>query len=250
MVNRLVSLLLFLLNVTALAFGGYAIVHSGAAHAAAQSTVPRGQVIPQPDGWVAFSADVVVTHVDGRQTGHGRFYRDAHGCGRLETGPEGETAIIYIHNVLRSEYYVWNRKRGEEWYSGPMKLPAAGWKPVQRLDTVTGLEKHPTFVEVRRGQPYNLEAASGFTAYRYSNLAGSFSLQVPDLNFFEILKQSPEGRREVYSNIEVAPQPEEFFRPPDGAAVTATDILGGIVAQSPADAAGHLGPVGRGTLKR
>jgi hypothetical protein len=103
-----------------------------------------------------------------------------------------------------------------------------------------GKRQHPLYVEVRRGKPYNLRADEGFSAYRYVNNSGTLSLQVPDLNFFIVVKQSLEGRREVYSSVEVGEQPERLFQPPGDAAVKATDKLGGIVTSSKEDIPLHL----------
>jgi hypothetical protein len=72
------------------------------------------------------------------------------------------------------------------------------------------------------------------------NASGTLSLQVPELNFFDVLKQTLEGRRETYTNIAIAPQDELMFQPPAGAEVVATSRLGGIVAQPLEDSAEHL----------
>ena len=80
----------------------------------------------------------------------------------------------------------------------------------------------------------------GLVAYRYVNIGGTLALQVPELNFFDVLKQSLEGRREVYSNLDLVAQPEDLFVPPPGASVTSTDVLGGIVSETTGTAAEHI----------
>ena len=216
-----------------LVFGVYALVKARALHASAARTTSAVELIPQPAEWVSFVADVRVTHAENDVKVYGRFFRDAHGCGRLETGPLGEIAVIYIHNIPRSEYYWWT-KRTSEWVAGPMKLPEGGWRPMPRRANTLGLLRRPLFVEIRSGRTYDLRAKSGFTAYTQVNLSGTFSLQIPELNFFEVVKETLEGRREVYSNVALGDQPEEIFELPSGGRIRTTTMLGGTVA-GPAD---------------
>jgi hypothetical protein len=127
-----------------------------------------------------------------------------------------------------------------------MKLPPQGWKPAARRAKTSGLQKHPLFVEIRRGKTYNLRAETGLSAYRYVNTSGTLSLQIPDLNFFEVLKQNLDGRREMYSNLEIADQPEEVFQPPTGATIATTSKLGGVVLQPNEDIPQHMEHMIRG----
>jgi hypothetical protein len=195
-----------------------------------------------------FAAEVEVTKATSTGKVVGRFFRDSHGCGRLETGPEGETVVIYIQNVPRSEYYTWT-KQSNQWVVGPMKLPKDGWKPMARRENLRGLLKHSQFVEVRRGKPFNLHADAGLTAYLYTNLSGTLTLEIPELNFFPVIKESLDGRREAYANIEIGEQNEDLFAPPPGVTVATTDKLGGIHVQSPGEAAEHMHEV-TGGLRR
>jgi hypothetical protein len=114
-----------------------------------------------------------------------------------------------------------------------MKLPNGVWKPARRRQSNTALQKHPTLIELRRGKTFNLRADTGFAAYRYVDLTGTFSLQVPDLNFFQVLRQTIDGRREVYSNLEIGEQRKDLFELPSGESVIRRTKPGGIVAESP-----------------
>lgn len=218
------SFLVLVFSLAALSFAAYTVAAFG--HSRATQTPSE---IPQPANWVPFSADVSVTHADSGITVYGRFYRDAQGSTRLETGPKGETVVTFIRNIPRGVYYSLNTKRGEAWLQGPMKLPSGGWKPRVTRSDLVGLSKHTPFVEVRTGKPHSFRAATGLTAYRILNGAGTLSLEVPDLSFFPILTVTLEGRREAYSNVEISDQPEHLFLPPAGAQVIVTDQVGGIV---------------------
>jgi hypothetical protein len=240
MERRWWSVVVFVLSISSLALAGYSLrAHSGSRVTAKASGRTTDATIPQPDGWVPFSADVTITRPNTTQVVSGRYYRDRHGCARLETGPGGVTAVIYIHNIPRVEYYWWNIESGE-WTVGPMKLPSDGWRPIQRRAATVGLHRYPLFVEVRRGKQYNLRAESGLTAYQYVNPTATLSLQVPEMNFFDVLKQSVEGRREAYSNVEFLELSEELFRPPEGVNVLTTTKIGGIVSESPTSVQEHL----------
>jgi hypothetical protein len=112
----------------------------------------------------------------------------------LETGRDGDVELIYIKNVPNSEYYFWSKK-SNQWVAGPMKLPPNGWRPIERAINASGYQRRPLFAEIRKGKPYNLRASEGFTAYTVVNNSGTFSLQIPELNFFDVVKHSLEGRR-------------------------------------------------------
>lgn len=220
------SLLLLLLSIGSLTFATHTFVSGRALHARQAALSVE---IPQPEHWVPLAADVVVTHADGRDSVHGRFFRDTHGCTRLETGPKGHVAVISISNIPEGAYYRWS-SRVNRWTRGPMALPPEGWKPIRRRSGTYGLEKHPTAVEVRAGKAYDLRADAGLAAYRYVNLSGTLSLEVPELNFFSILKHTLEGRREAYSNLELGEQSEELFRAPAGVPLEYSEQTGNIVS--------------------
>jgi hypothetical protein len=65
------------------------------------------------------------------------------------------------------------------------------------------------------------------------------SLQVPELNFFQVLRQTLDGRREVYSNLEIGAQRQELFELPSGEPVVRTTKPGGIVAEAPEEVSSH-----------
>jgi hypothetical protein len=48
---------------------------------------------------------------------------------------------------------------------------------------------------------------------------GVTTLKVPDLNLFDVARQRIDGRREVYTNIEVGEPDAVLFRPPSDAVV-------------------------------
>jgi hypothetical protein len=109
------------LSLTSLAFATYVFAAGRSAHTArSQAAV---ELIPQPADWVPFTADVLITHADGGESVYGRFYRDTHGCTRLETGPKGQQGVISIHNIPRSEYYTWSVRRSQ-WDCGDDEVAA------------------------------------------------------------------------------------------------------------------------------
>lgn len=227
--HRIWSPVLFVCAISTLAYASYTL--SSKTTEAANSARSQGEVIPQPADWVAFSADLEVTHADRDLRVVGRFFRDTHGCGRMETGRDGNVELIYIKNIPRSEYYSWSKKT-DEWVAGRMKLPSDGWRPIQRPIGAAGYQKRALFAEIRKGRPYSLRASEGFAAYTLVNGSGTFSLQIPELNFFDVLTHSLEGRREAYSNLVLENQPQNLFEPPQGIAVLSTDKVGGIVSES------------------
>jgi hypothetical protein len=101
-----------------------------------------------------------------------------------------------------------------------------------------GLSPYRQKLALRAGENGSVHAVAGLDAYQYVNPSGNMSLLVPELNFFAVVRQNLDGRREVYSEIEVGPQPDELFGPPVGANVHYMDIPGGIVIHS-ADSAFH-----------
>jgi len=110
-----------------------------------------------------------------------------------------------------------------------MKLPTGGWRPLKRHTLMRNLSKYPYKLAIRQGDTYALEATEGFEAYNYVDSSGTMSLQVPDLNFFQVLKQTVGGRREVYSDIALGDHPPELFEPPSGVVLRQLAEPSGIV---------------------
>ena len=83
-----------------------------------------------------------------------------------------------------------------------------------------GLALLPKKVSIRAGEPYSLESDSGFLAYSYAQGDGGSMVLVPDLNFFAVVQQRADGRREVYRDIVLGAPPAALFHPPSDAAVS------------------------------
>ena len=83
------SVLLLGCSLATLSFAVYVLVSEKAAHAVAlRASAASSVVISQPADWTPFSADVQITHAARPETAYSHFFRDVHGCGRLETGPK------------------------------------------------------------------------------------------------------------------------------------------------------------------
>ena len=160
--HRLWAPFLLVLSLSSLIIAGYGVMANRAVQASSTSNglSSTPTMIAQPKQWVPLSADLAVTHADGRAATIGRYFRDAHGCTRMETGPAGEVAVIYIQNVPRSEYYSWST-RLHQWTAGPMKLPTRGWIPIERREGTAGLERYPLFVEGTEGETVKSKGGCG-----------------------------------------------------------------------------------------
>jgi hypothetical protein len=189
-----------------------------------EQTVRRVRAIPQPDGWVPFSADVAITEPDG-SVSTGRFFRASDGSTR-EEGRGADYAGIAIHNIPRAIYYEFtqgatdkrNGGRGS-WTARPMQLPARGWKPERFHEDTPGLTPISETVE-------------GLTVYREERPDGTVLLRAPALNFFALVSEGgPLRRKRVYSNIEFGEPPRDLFEPPPGAHIIQLTEPGGIIAK-------------------
>ena len=105
--KRSLSVALFTLSLSCLLFASYVLITTRVGHAAAtRASLESAEVIDQPTEWVGFSAEVTITHPDNHSPTYGRFYRDAHGCGRLDTGPNGQTGVISIQTFRETSTTV------------------------------------------------------------------------------------------------------------------------------------------------
>jgi hypothetical protein len=118
------------------------------------------------------------------------------------------------------------------------QLIPTGHRPPIMRKSVTGLMPYRYKIALGEGEDKSLRGTSGFEAYHYLTPSGNVWLMVPSLNFFSVLQQTLEGRRELYSNIRIVPQAPELFEPPAGAVVNAKEVPAGIVSEPP-DAVAH-----------
>jgi len=189
--------------------------------------------LPQPQGWVPFSADVQVSQ-PGQPLVVGHFYRSSDGSTRLETGPGDERVVVSIRNIKRVTFFVKNPKG--EWISRPMKMRPGVYMPGRMKATTAGLFNYPFRLALREGESGSLRADSGMKAYQYINPSGNVSLLAPELNFFAVLQVTLDGRSEQYSQIKMGEPDASLFEPPPGVQVTARSEPGGIVEHSPQSA--------------
>jgi hypothetical protein len=170
------------------------------------------EVIEGPSAWVPFVASVEVSH-PGKAPTHGRFYRAGDGSERLDTGPSLEDIrVIFIKNVAQRLTFSGNPRRNE-WTQQPFvprREPPVGFK----LPTWT---MHPYKLAILKGQSGAVNASEGFSAYSVRTESGIVTLKVPELNFFDAVRQRPDGRYEIYSDIELIQPDWRVFEPPVGA---------------------------------
>ena len=141
--------------------------------------------------------------------------------------PDKTRSTISIHNIPESTFYY--RFQDGEWYSAPMKLPPNGWRPTKRLKS-DRYALHPYKLSMRAGQVPSIFASSGFEAYQLKSPSGDMAFEVPDLNFFHLVRQSATGRREEYSNVTMREQSAMLFVPPTDAQINVTTEPDGIVS--------------------
>jgi hypothetical protein len=172
-----------------------------------------GPWIDAPSSWVPFQARLLVTHPDGN-TVHGRFFRGADGSDRLETGPSiNDIRVVSIKNVRERVIYL-GRKVPNTWERRSWEPPFEGAAPMFKQGPNWTL--HPFRFAIRKGESGSLTGTSGFAAYAVKTDSGILTFRVPVLNFFEVIRQRPDGRYEAYSEIEFTDQPMELFSPPPG----------------------------------
>jgi hypothetical protein len=181
--------------------------------ATAQASLP--QYIDSPTQWVPFEADVTITHPGGEPI-FGRYFRSSNGSHRLETGPNpNEMLVVSITNIPDSLQYVFGH---DKWTRQPGPgLAEFGTPPRWRKTPQWSLYGYK--LAIQRGQSGSATASDGWEAYRVISGEGVMRLKVPALNLFDALIQRPDGRYEVYKNVDLREPPAELFRPPSDAIV-------------------------------
>ena len=174
-----------------------------------------GDVVDEPVDWVPFQAKVTISH-PGTPSAHGRYFRKSDGSERLETGPsEADIKVIMIRNVSEGSLYLFG---SEGWTREPFN-PVNNGRPIQWRKGLPNWVMHPYRLALRRGESGSLTADRGLTAYRVTTGQGVVTYKVPELNLFDVVRQRPDGRYEIYSDIELVEPSPDLFDPPVGAAV-------------------------------
>lgn len=184
------------------------------------------KLIDAPTEWVAFSADYVKGY-PGKDEVVGRFMRASNGSDRLESGPPDDPArVIFIHNIARSLYY--SKRIASDgrvvWVSGPMSLPADGWKPMQ-------MREEP-------GRHVMLQDSIEGRAVLQAGSHGTVMLLAPSLNYHPLVRRViATGYHELYRHVTLGEPAEDLFEPPPGSEIRHTDKVGGIEVTILKDAA-------------
>jgi len=193
------------------------MVTSGADLYAARQASDRGDVIPQPDHWVAFRAVTTRFTADG-QTIRGHFFRQDDGSElSVEefTSPSPAT-IRHIRNYTLGRYF--QSSKAGEWQSGP--LPGApGARALNRFFTKSMRPYRPRLA-LLAGQNGALQAAEGLEAWISTNDDGTVLMLAPSLNFFPVVSNHLNGRRRILADIRIEPVERSLFEPAAGDAVT------------------------------
>lgn len=185
-------------------------------HVKAQLSRPTPQIAEGPSEWVAFQATVRISH-PGSPVVHGRFYRSSNGSDRLETGPApGDIRVVSITNVPQRLRYIGHPGRNE-WTRFAVNFPNDGKPPVAYL--TAAWSRHPYRLALLKGQSGALDATEGLNAFSVKLNSGSLVFKVPELNFFEVVNQRPDGRHQIYFDIEFVEPDWTLFEPPPGAVV-------------------------------
>jgi hypothetical protein len=205
----------------------------GSVSTQAQAVAAAHPLLPQPSGWVPFTADVKVTE-PGKPDITGTFARASDGSDRLDVTNVGSKArIVTIHNVTQNTYYQFS-KAG--WVSGPMGVSSPNmYQPAKWRANMVGLAGYGHTLALKQGQDGNIRStdSNGFTAISYTTPSGHVRLMVADLNYFPVVRQSMGGRLEVYSNIVIGEPDSNLFVPPAGVPIRQTGTVKGIVRGLP-----------------
>lgn len=164
-----------------------------------------GVRVPAPTTWVAFSAELKITHPS-RPLAFGRQLQDEHGCLRRETvNPDG-SLMVTIHNYENATSY--SLMRGS-WTSSAIRL----FPDLPRRPPASRVVKFVRKIE-------------GFDAYlsvvNVTSPRGNYTqerLVIPALNFFVAEQTHPNGDTITAQNIRLATPDHAEFLPPPGAAI-------------------------------
>jgi hypothetical protein len=178
------------------------------------SSAGSAEPVEAPADWVPFQANVTITNPDTPAV-RGRYYRASDGSERLETGPsEQDIRVIMIRNFSERVAYLFSSKA---WTREPIE-PLNGGKPLQWRKGSNWIE-HPYRLALRRGESGSLTADVGLFVYRVATEQGVITFKAPELNLFDVIRQRPDGRYEVYSEIDQVEPPRDVFAPPVGVSV-------------------------------
>lgn len=204
--------------VIVVAVGMGALIVGGTASLAGRTSQQEPRtLLAQPSTWVPFTAKLSVEYPD-RAPVVGAFYRSSTGSTRLETGPSGDDVrVVSIKNLPSRTQYVLGPTG--VWRSSSMTKGV--FAPLPFHTGMKNLVLHPHRVSVGAGELYSLNSTTGYAAYQYATGNGGSLLLVPELNFFPVVQQRADGRREVYKDIIVGEPDEALFAPPAGATVVA-----------------------------
>jgi hypothetical protein len=173
------------------------------------------EAVEAPADWVAFGAKVTITHPK-NPTVYGRYWRASNGSERLDTGPApADMKVITIRSVPELTLYLFG-PRG--WTREPMELLNSG-RPLPWKKGLPNWQLHPYRLALAKGESGSLTASTGFSAYRVTTGQGIVTFKVAELNLFDVVRQRPDGRHEVYSEIELGEPAPALFIPPAGAVV-------------------------------
>ena len=172
-------------------------------------------LLEAPDTWVAFQADISITHPGGPESA-GRFYRASSGSYRMDTGPTiDDVKVVFIASFSEGVNYSWNEDGGWSWEDARHRI-----QPIRVPEGLEGWTLHPGRVALRVGESGDMNAPTGgFEAYQVVRSDGVTSFQVPALNFYPIVLTRPDGRYQKYYNVDLVEPDSALFRPPPGAAV-------------------------------
>lgn len=198
------------------------IVSTSGARPAAQAE-ERGELIPQPDTWVPFSAEITRTLPTGESV-TGQVYRGADGNElTIETVSDGNTTVVIRHITNYTHGLYYHSAKPKEWFSGPLRMPASGRRQVQFRTKSPGLQRYNWKLAMRNGEQQSLNADAGFDAWLSTASNGTTHLLVPALNFYPVVSSSVGGARRVLSQIVIGPVDASMFVPPPGESIRSVD---------------------------
>jgi len=171
--------------------------------------------LPQPQEWVAFSADLEISSPDGTRYA-GRYCRSADGSHRTTLQDGAGNVSVTIRDIGRKVAYV---GVGNEWTARAVDLGPEGHRPMQWHLGMKGLTLYRFKLDLKSGGSGSLRATNGFAAYHYTTPSGGSWLVVPELNFQPVVRLLVDGRRWAMSNIELGDPPPTSFQPPAGARI-------------------------------
>lgn len=129
--------------------------------------------------------------------------------------------MVSIKNVPQGVAYD-GLQRLKKWRRVLWTSRTGGKPPIAYRSQAWSL--HPYRLALRKGQSGALDSAEGFMAYSFRQGSGGVTMKVPDLNFFEVVRQRPDGRYEIYFDIELVEPDWQLFEPPLDAIITDEEV--------------------------